>query len=96
MAEEERDVITELGLKGRCGKAKGTALVCFTNEGAWSRCVRAPNHEGECVLGLTAMEQKVLDGTHEPHWMMMRDMADEQYWVWLRDKQRVADAAWGT
>ena len=93
--EATKSAVDRLGHLFTCGSGRGTAAVVFGLP-MWSHCVRARGHDGDCVMGLTEAEQKIMAGTHEPHWMMTGGRTDESYMVWLRGKARAAEGAWGT
>jgi len=96
MTEEVKSAVDRLAHLFRCGDGSATSLAFYVGSPAWSRCVRARDHEGDCVMGLTAMEQKVIDGTHAPHYMMIGKRTEDGYWRWLREKARLSEEAWGT
>lgn len=96
MTEAVKSAVDRLAYLFRCGTSRATELAFCVGSPAWSRCVRARDHNSDCVMGLTPMEQKVIDGTHEPHYMMVGKRTEDGYMLWLRVKARLAEEAWGT
>ena len=58
-------VVDQLAEVTRCGNGSASLLCMNHGAAAWRRCVRYRGHDGDHVMGITEMEQEILDGKRE-------------------------------
>jgi hypothetical protein len=92
MTDPVESVVDMLADKAKCrkkGAATGAAFIIGSP--AWKWCVRVNGHDGECVLGVSEIEQARLDDRlHGEQMWLVAPVSD------IRRRKRIADAAWMT
>lgn len=86
----EKSVVDRLADLARCKTGRASVLGCVIGSSAWSTCVRARGHEGDCAMGLSEAERNKLAGKSGRWAGWLKSRAE------LRKKRRLAEEAWGT
>jgi hypothetical protein len=88
--EAKKGVVDRLADLARCKTGRATAFAFIVGSPAWSHCVRVREHDGDCVMGLSKMEQDKLSGVDDRWFGYLKSHGE------LLLKRRLAGAAYGT